>query len=72
MREEDFLGEVTKQACFGEGKLVCKEEFLSCLVILNAESGVKIRVETANDMFFICVELGHSVGEGPSDSCPVL
>ena len=53
MREEDFLGEVTKEACFGEGKLVCEEEFASCLIILDAESGIEIGVEMSDDVFLV-------------------
>ena len=53
MREENFLGEVAKEACFGEGELVCKEEFASCLIILDAESGIEIGVEMSDDVFLV-------------------
>ena len=71
VREKDFLGKVAKEAHFREGKLVCKEEFVCCLVILDAESGVKIGVEMPDDMFLIHVKLSHSVGESPGDGCNV-
>ena len=48
------------------------EEFLCCLVILDAEHWVEIRVELPNNVLFIGCELICSVQESLNDGFLIL